>query len=433
MSSQGGGTVITDTPFGDTGKGGTVDRLSEDERYVAGVRWQGGGNSGHSVPFGDKIVDVHRLPSTLVRSAERPIMSVMGQGVVFSLPGLNEEMNHVRSFGIKVSPENLLISSKARLTLPYHRALEGAREDSSDKSGTTRQAIAQTYGFDAMYEGVLLGDITDKDYLARRLKKPLGFANAILSGYYNKPTVHLDEVMAEIEQYREAILPFMGDESEYLNRLLEQGKWVLFEGAQSSMLCRSLGWYPHITGSNTWPGSIQAGCGVHYSWIRNHYLVMKAYDTSVGNRPLIARMPEDLEQLIQKRGHEVGVTSGRPRQCLWHDSVIDKYVSQIGRPTHLVINKGDVLTGIHPINLCVAYELDGRRIEHMPSSAIELSRCKPILEAYDGWNEDFTGATKWSELPTQYKAFLGALVRPFHTAKISMVGTGRFRHQVVIV
>lgn len=436
--NKAGVTAFTDTPFGDCGKGARAafilmlyaQQLASSIPLI-GLRWQGSSNSGHTVPYGTKLVDVHALPGSLVPSSDRFIMSVMGRDMAFSLPRLFEEIAHLESFGIKVTSDNLLISQGAKLTLPYQRALDGAREAGVGKSGTTKQGVAFTYGFATMYEGIRIGDIVDMNYVSERLKTPLGWANSILTNFYGQDAITLDEVLEEILEYRERILPFLGDERQFLNKALEDGARIIAEGAQSLGLDRDQGCYPHVTGSNTLAGSLQTGAGIHFSWIDEHYLVFKAYDTSVGTRPLIGRMPRELEKEVQKRGSETGVSSGRPRECMYASLPWHNLANTVVRPTHLVLNKGDVVTGL-PMKICVGYELDGHRINHVPTSILEFQRCKSILEEQPIWTEDFNGATDLADIPSEYRDFAAKLCAPYD-APLALMGTGRYHKDVIVL
>lgn len=425
--------LVRDPIFGDGGKARVVDALAEDERVLTVVRFQGGDNAGHTIVVNGKKIAVHAIPSGVVRDLERPVMSVMGRGMVINLPRVFKEIDALAELGIVVSPGNLLISEGAKLTLPYHMALERGREQSKEKKDTTARAISQTYAFDRMYQGIRAGDVRDLDYVARQIKLPLAYVNAILKEVYSQPAVTEDEVMAEITAFRERLLSYLGNEILALNDVLDiRGGIVLCEGAQSGMLDVDLGIYPNTTASNTWNGAIQAGCGLDPRRITRDVLVVKAYTSRVGIGHLVAECDEAMAEKIRTTGGEFGTTTGRPRRIGYSDSVIARYCALIGPGTEVAITKADILTGIDPLKICVAYKIDGKALPIFPATVGELNACEPVFEELPGWDQDITGLTKWDCLPQACRFYLQAVAAPYG-CPISMVGTGPDRKQLIVI
>ncbi|NUM25095.1 MAG: adenylosuccinate synthetase [Candidatus Buchananbacteria bacterium] len=426
----GGVWIVRDPIFGDNGKARVVDHLTADPRVQAVFRWQGGDNAGHSVVFGNTEIDLHAIPAGVIRCLERPVMSVMGRGMVINPQRVLAEIERLRAKGIPVSPDNLLISEGAQLTLSFHMALEAAREAGAGKKGTTKKAISQTYGFARMYQGVRLGHLRNMDQFVRQVTPALDYTNAILTGCFGQEPISIDQVVAEVEACREQILAYAGNEIPYLNSILNQEGVILGEGAQAGMLDHDLGIYPYGTASNTWPGSIQSGVGVDPSWITEDYVVIKAYITRVGPHGLTAPMPERLATLIRERGHEYGVTTKRPRDIGWCDNMIGEFCATVGRGTKLVINKVDVLTNIHPLMVCTEYRAGGQVVDFFPTVVEDLDHITPVLTEFAGWTQDITGVTTWADLPENAQRYLEAISRPYQIP-LTMVGTGPERSQII--
>ena len=429
--SQGEVWIVRDPLFGDGGKAKIVDHLTKDERIGAVVRWQGGDNAGHTMVVNGKKIAVHAIPSGVVRAQERPIISVMARGMVANLARAFAELDALAEQGIVVTPENFLISEGLWLTLSYHMALEKARESGPGKKDTTCRAISQTYSSARMYQGVRAGDVRDLDVVRERIKLPLEYHNAILQQVYGQDPITEEKVMVEIEAHRERLLPFLGNEILALNQMLAEGVIVLCEGAQSGMLDVDLGIYPNTTASNTWPGSIQSGCGINPLLITRDIAVIKAYTSRVGAGHLVAEMGEDIAGRIREVGQEYGTTSGRPRRIGWTDQLIGRYCALISKPTELAITKVDVLTGIDPLMVCYGYCDNGNEAPIFPTTVSGLERCKPILKPMRGWGDDIVGITNWKDLPDNARNYLFEVAIPYN-APISMVGTGPRRDQIIV-
>lgn len=423
--------VVRDPLFGDGGKAKIVDRLTEDERVAAVVRWQGGDNAGHTVVVNGKKIAVHAVPSGVVRAQERHVVSVMGRGMVINPPRVFAEVDALITAGMHIAPENLRISEGAWLTLPYHMALERAREASAGKKDTTCRGISPTYASARAYQGVRAGDVRDMDCVRRRIQEPLADHNAILEHRYYVRPISEDEVLDEVEQYRERLETHLVNEALFLNMLLDAGAIVLCEGAQSGMLDVDLGIYPNTTASNTWPGSIQAGCGINPKRITRDIAVVKAYVSRVGMGCLVAEMDDDTTAIIRDRGQEFGTTTGRARRIGWPDHVIARFCALVGQPTEIAVTKADVLTGIDKLHVCTDYRLNGQFVPIFPTTEADLGSCKPVFTELSGWKNDITGATRWEELPGNCVGYLNEAIRPYG-APITMVGTGPGREQLIV-
>lgn len=424
--------VVRDPLFGDCGKAKVVDHLTADPRVGAVVRWQGGDNAGHTIVVDGQRIALHAIPSGVVRNRERPVLSVVGRGMVINLTRFFAEIDDLTANGIRVTPEDLLVSEGTWLTLPYHMALEKARESGVGKKDTTCRGISPTYASARAYQGVRAGDVRDLDCVRRRISEPLSWHNAILTTAYGATPVSEEEVLAEIEAYRARLIPHLGNEVLILNNLLFQDRIILCEGAQSGMLDVDLGIYPNTTASNTWPGSIQSGCGLDPRRVTRDICVVKAYTSRVGQGRLVAEMDTEQADIIRERGSEYGTSTGRPRRIGWTDQAVARYCALIGPPTEVAVTKADILTGINPLFVCAEYILDGEPVPIFPASEPELNRCRPMFRSIPGWEEDITGLTDWEALPRGCQYYLEEWVAKPYRAPITMVGTGPGREQIIV-
>jgi adenylosuccinate synthase len=427
---SGGIWVVTDGGLGDSGKGKIVDHLTEDDNVSAVVRYNGGGNAGHTNVVDGITVATHLVPSGIIRSKVRKIMNVLGRGTVIIPSGLKAEIAELEKLGIPVTLENFLISAGAHLTLPHYRALEAAIEASKDKRGTTLKAISQTYGFGRMYLGIRAGDVFYPDSINERIDTTLAFVNAILQTVYGHSTVSRDAVMAEVDLFRSEFSEFIGDEAIYLNDVVDQGGIVLCESAQSLFLDVDNGIYPYSTASTTWPAGIQGGCGLEPRDITRHILVVKAYPTRVGGGKFVTYMGDELSGVIGARGKEFGATTGRPRKCGWPDGVMGKTVQRC-RVDEIAVTKSDILTGVNPILYCTGYACNGSELTTLPITEGELANCTPIYQQLSGWDSDITGKTSWDDLPLAAQSFIEHLGN-MYGAPVTMIGTGPGREEIIV-
>ncbi len=432
MIKRGWVDIVLDSPYGDCGKGRYSDILCALAYFV--IRFQGGANSGHTVVVNGKKLILHAIPSGVLRLLENPdMLNVMARGMVLDLDRVAAEMRDIADAGVTLTPENLMISYAAHLTLPYHIALEAGAEGNGSGRGSTKRGISTTYAFKDLYQGIRLGDLRNLDRLRKLVTEPLAMANAIIVHHYGRPAVTLDEVMA-VAEANAWVLPFLGDEIHELNARLARGENGVIEGAQSLLLDKDVSpIYPFTTSSTTITGGIHAGCGIHPSFVRDTILVIKAYNTRVGGSDKRVTLIEgDAAEQIVTRGQEVGASTGRRRDPLWADDVIARYTAMVVHPTKLAINKADVLTGIPELKICNAYSIDGTPTKYLPSTLEEINRAEPMYEVSPGWTEDFSGATHWDDLPVQAQLYLNRIADPYG-CNPRYIGTGPGREDLILV
>lgn len=423
-------TVVFGTQFGDEGKARIVDYLAQNASVV--VRYNGGDNAGHTIVIGangqQRKLVLHYLPSGIVRPG---VVNVLGRGMVLSPGRLITEMEQVHSAGFPVTPKSLIISPGAHLTLSFHQALENAEEDEGDRRNTTRRGISPTYAFKHLYQGVRVCDLAHLEHAQERVRQPLAHANAILERVYERDTVAMEVVMAELEACVPHLLPFVRDEAYYLKDRLTAGEHVLCEGAQGLMLDVDLGIYPYSTSSNTTPAAVNAGAGIDLlRWDTQVVGVAKAYISRVGDGPLVAEIRDERGETIRERGNEYGATTGRPRRIAWFDAMLANHCAVVCRPTKLAITKIDILSGI-PIEDCYGYRMAGERVRAFPVSMQDLAACEPVLGKVPGWDRDITGATYWDDLPPRCQQYL-EMIGEAYKAPIGLVSTGPERSQLIV-
>lgn len=393
-------TVLIGSQWGDEGKGKIIDVLTRKADWV--VRFQGGNNAGHTVEIGDDKYVLHLAPSGILRADKR---CVIGNGLVVDLVGLCEELQDLEKRGIEISGR-LFISDRAHLVLPYHKALDGAREQSrsDDKIGTTKRGIGPAYADKANRSGLRAADILEDDFMeqvARRIEEN-NQTLQILGG----ESLDIVEMLNEISEAVDYLKPFIGDTIPMLNEALESDEAVLLEGAQGIMLDIDYGSYPYVTSSNTGSSGVASGAGIPPQSIDRVLGVIKAYTTRVGEGPFPTEEEGEIGKTLATVGSEFGATTGRPRRCGWFDAVIARYSAMVNGINRWSLMKLDVLDGLEKIKICVAYECDGERIETIPASNGKLSRCKPIYEEVEGWNCSTRDATSFAELPQKAQDYI---------------------------
>ena len=407
--------------WGDEGKGKIIDLLSRDFPII--VRAQGGSNAGHTVVIGDQKFVLHLIPSGVLRDGTT---CVIGNGVVIDPDQLLAEMDELRGRGIEAGGK-LLISDRAQVVMPYHKALDAAREKSlgDGKIGTTLRGIGPAYADKAARVGVRVGDLIDPALCRSLLEQYVPVVNKILTSVYGAEPVKMNEVIDWALRRGATIKPLVGDTVEFLNDAIQRGERILFEGAQGSLLDIDFGTYPYNTSSNASAGGISTGTGVPPRDIGRVVGVLKAYTTRVGSGPFPTEQENDIGARLRERGGEFGATTGRPRRCGWFDAVAARYSSLISGVEALAITKLDVLEGIDPIKICVAYEIDGTRTETFPAQAGRLAAARPIYEEMPGWT-DKTASPKTNALCPQAAAYVERLCQLVGApAKIISVGCER--------
>lgn len=418
--------VIVGAQWGDEGKGKATDTLGHRVDYV--VKFNGGNNAGHTVVIGDEKYALHLLPSGILTPGCVP---VIGNGVVVDLSVLFSELTVLTERGVDTS--RLLVSAGAHVIPPYNRVLDKVIERflGSRKLGTTGRGIGPTYADKMNRVGVRVQDLFDENILTQKVAGALDQKNHLLVKVYNRRAITVDEVVAELMSYAERLRPMVRDTSLELGRALDEGKTVLFEGGQATLLDVDHGTYPFVTSSNATAGGACTGAGVPPSRIDRVAGVAKAYVTRVGEGPFPTELLDESGEWLRGRGGEFGTTTGRPRRTGWYDALVARYASRINGFTDLVLTKLDVLTGLERIPVCVAYDVDGTRHAEMPLTQTEFHHARPVYEYLDGWSEDITGVRSFDHLPKAAQQYVLA-VEEMSGARVSAIGVGPGREHTII-
>ena len=419
-------SVVIGTQWGDEGKGKVVDLIASDVDIVA--RYQGGANAGHTICWGDKTFVLHLVPSGIFHEN---VTCVIGNGVVIDPVAVMEEIRMIRDLGYDVDGR-LLISHNAHLIMPYHKRIEEARERARDGGaiGTTGRGIGPAYVDKVARTGIRVVDLLDRDVLRIKLKQAIEEKNAILTAIYDADELNVEQIIEEYVEFDKLIDPYVTDTSQYLCNALAEGKRVLAEGAQGSLLDVDFGTYPFVTSSHPTVGGCCTGLGVPPMAINRVIGIVKAYCTRVGNGPFPTELEDEVGGRLRETGDEYGATTGRPRRCGWLDLVALRYTAMINGLTELAITKLDVLTGFEDLKICTSYRYDGKESARFPSEVQTLEKVHPIYESFEGWSEDLTTADRFDDLPhaaRQYLTFISDYLR----VPISMVSTGPRREQIV--
>ena len=419
--------VVVGTQWGDEGKGKITDFLSENAEVIA--RYQGGDNAGHTIVIEGTKYKLHLIPSGIFYPEK---VSVIGNGVVVNPKSLVKELAYLHDAGI--TTDNLRISDRAHVILPYHIKLDQLQEDSKgdNKIGTTIKGIGPAYMDKAARVGIRIADLLDKEIFAERLKINLEQKNREFTKMYEVDPVDFQDIFEEYYDYGQQIKKYVTDTSVILNDALDAGKRVLFEGAQGVMLDIDQGTYPYVTSSNPVAGGVTIGSGVGPSKISKVVGVCKAYTSRVGDGPFPTEFNDEIGHQIREVGHEYGTTTGRPRRVGWFDSVVMRHSRRVSGLTNLSLNSIDVLTGLDEVKICVAYDLDGERIDYYPASLETLQRCTPIYETLPGWSEDITGVRHLDDLPETAKNYVRR-VSELVGVKISTFSVGPGRDQTNVL
>ncbi|MEV6209246.1 adenylosuccinate synthase [Kitasatospora sp. NPDC051914] len=417
--------VLVGAQWGDEGKGKATDLLGGSVDYV--VRYQGGNNAGHTVVIGDQKYALHLLPSGILSPNVTP---VIGNGVVIDPGVLLSELNGLNERGIDTS--KLLISGNAHLITPYHRTLDKVTERFLGKRriGTTGRGIGPTYADKINRVGIRVQDLFDESILRQKIEAALHDKNQILVKLYNRRAIPADLVLEEYLGYAEKIRPFLADTTLVLDEALKAGKVVLLEGGQGTLLDVDHGTYPFVTSSNPTSGGACTGSGIGPTKIDRVIGILKAYTTRVGSGPFPTELLDADGEALRRIGGERGVTTGRDRRCGWFDAVIARYATRVNGLTDFFLTKLDVLTGWEQIPVCVAYEIDGRRVEELPYNQSDFHHAKPIYETLPGWSEDISKAQTFADLPKNAQAYVKAL-EEMSGAPISAIGVGPGRTETI--
>jgi len=419
--------VLLGAQWGDEGKGKATDLLGDKVKYV--VRYQGGNNAGHTVVIGQEKYALHLLPSGILTPSCIP---VIGNGVVIDPAVLLEEIRGLNERGVDTS--KLKISTNAHLITPYHRTIDKVTERFLGKSkiGTTGRGIGPAYADKINRIGIRVQDLFDEPILRKKLEGALRDKNQVLIKVFNRKGIEVDEVLKEYLEYAEALSPYIVDTSLLLNDALGRGEVVLLEGSQGTLLDVDHGTYPFVTSSNPTAGGASTGSGIGPTKITRVIGIVKAYTTRVGSGPFPTELFDEDGEKLRSIGGEFGTTTGRSRRTGWYDALIARYAVRINGLTDFFLTKLDVLTGWEKIPVCVAYEIDGRRVEELPASQSEFHRAKPIYEYLPGWSDDISKARSIKELPENARAYVKFL-EGVSGAPMSAIGVGPGRDQTIVV
>ncbi|MFL2099688.1 adenylosuccinate synthase [Desemzia sp. FAM 23989] len=419
--------VVVGTQWGDEGKGKITDFLSENADVIA--RYQGGDNAGHTIKFGGVTYKLHLIPSGIFSSEK---ISVIGNGVVVNPKALVQELAYLHEKGI--STDNLRISDRAHVILPYHIQLDQLQEDSkgANKIGTTIKGIGPAYMDKVSRVGIRIADLLDKELFEERLRVNLEEKNRLFTKLYDSTAIEFETVFEEYYQYGQEIKKYVTDTTVILNDALEAGQNVLFEGAQGVMLDIDQGTYPFVTSSNPVAGGVTIGSGVGPSKINKVVGVCKAYTSRVGDGPFPTELHDEIGQQIRDIGKEYGTTTGRPRRIGWFDTVVMRHSKRVSGITNLSLNSIDVLSGLKTVKICTAYERNGEKILHYPASLKELAECTPIYEEMPGWEEDITTCRTLAELPDNARNYVER-ISELVGVRISTFSVGPGREQTNIL
>ncbi|MGP4038996.1 adenylosuccinate synthase [Gracilibacillus sp. D59] len=393
--------VVVGTQWGDEGKGKITDFLSQNAEVVA--RYQGGNNAGHTIKFDGITYKLHLIPSGIFFKDKT---CVLGNGMVIDPKAMVEELKYLHDKD--VSTNNLRISNRAHVILPYHLKLDILQEEDkgANKIGTTRKGIGPAYMDKAARVGIRIADLLDKDAFREKLESNLKEKNRFFEKVYETERIEVEDILEEYYEYGQQLKQYVADTSVVLNNALDEGRRVLFEGAQGVMLDIDQGTYPFVTSSNPIAGGVTIGSGVGPSKIDHVVGVSKAYTTRVGDGPFPTELHDEIGDQIREVGNEYGTTTGRPRRVGWFDSVVVRHARRVSGITDLSLNSIDVLTGIETLKICTAYKYKGAIMEEFPASLKVLAECEPVYEELPGWTEDITGVRTLHELPENARHYL---------------------------
>ncbi|WP_047769864.1 adenylosuccinate synthase [Limosilactobacillus panis] len=419
--------VIVGSQWGDEGKGKMTDYLSQNADVV--VRSQGGNNAGHTIAFNGKKFALRLVPSGIFGKDK---LVVIGNGVVINPPALLKELHYLQDNGIDTS--GLRISSRSHVTFPYHILLDKCQEKAKGdhKVGTTKNGIGPTYMDKVSRVGIRMCDLLEKDTFKIKLQRNLAEKNELFTKLYHVDPINFDDIFESYYEYGQELKKYVTDTARIVNDAVDDGKRVLFEGAQGVMLDVDQGTYPYVTASNPIAGGVCTGVGIGPNKIDTVVGICKAYSTRVGAGPFPSELTDEVGDQIRETGHEYGTVTGRPRRVGWFDSVAMRHARRVSGLSCLSLNLLDVLTGLKTIKICKAYKLDGKEIDYYPASLKELERCEPVYDELPGWDEDITGVKKFEDLPENAQNYLKR-VSELSNVPVATVSVGADRIQTIIV
>lgn len=419
--------VVVGSQWGDEGKGKITDFLSQNAEVIA--RYSGGDNAGHTIVFNGEKFALRLMPSGIFFPEK---INVIGNGTVLNPEHLVEEIDNLTARGVSV--DNLRISDRAHVILPYHIVLDRLQEEAKkgDKIGTTGKGIGPAYMDKAARVGIRMADLLEKETFEAKLRTNLAEKNSLFQNVYGADLLKFEDIFEPFYEYGQRLKEYVTDTSVVLNDALDAGKRVLFEGAQGNMLDIDQGTYPYVTSSNPVAGGVTIGSGVGPNKINKVVGVIKAYTSRVGDGPFPTELHDATGDFIREAGHEYGTVTKRPRRIGWLDTVVLRHSKRVSGLTNLCLNCVDVLTGLDEIKICVAYELNGKRIYHYPASLKQLQACKPVYETLPGWKEDITGCKTLEELPENARNYIHR-IQDLVGVKISTFSVGPDRDQTNVL
>ena len=420
--------VIVGTQWGDEGKGKIVDLLAEKADLV--IRFQGGNNAGHTMVVNGEQVISHLVPSGILQGKK----CLIGNGLVVDPEVLLEEIDYLVGKGVPCGPENLMVSERAQVIMPYHKMIDNAREKKKgkDKIGTTGRGIGPAYEDKATRRGFRFVDLIDPEDFKEKLEAILPEKNFYLEKYLDEPQIDADAILQAYSAFAERLAPHVANISVVIDQAVKAGQQVLFEGAQGTHLDIDHGTYPFVTSSNTVSGNACCGAGVGPGAISGVIGIVKAYTTRVGAGPFPSELFDDTGDYLQSKGAEFGATTGRRRRCGWLDTVILNNSARLNGLTGLAITKLDVLGGLKEIKICTAYRYKGQILDTFPASLKVLAECEPVYETLDGWDEDISGIGQYDQLPPKVKDYLKR-VEALLDVPIKIVSVGPQRDQTMVL
>jgi adenylosuccinate synthase len=420
--------IVVGTQWGDEGKGKIIDLLAKSTDVI--VRFQGGSNAGHTlVVEGERFV-FHLIPSGILHKGKR---CIIGSGVVVDPQVLIEEIDQLKKKGYLQDDSQFLLSEEAHLIFPYHKQIDRGRERlRSGQIGTTGRGIGPAYEDRAARDGIRVIDLTEEEVFRTKLEETLAQKNYYLSHVLQEPGVELEPLYQEYMRYGERLRRYVANTCAFLARQIEEGKQILFEGAQGTLLDVDHGTYPYVTSSSTVAGNACAGSGIGPTQVDLVLGITKAYTTRVGEGPFPTELSDAIGEMLREKGGEYGATTGRPRRCGWFDAVVVGHSVKVNGLGGLAITKLDTLTGLQTIKVCTAYQLGDDRITEFPAGAEKVARCQPVYEELEGWSEDIGEARELSQLPPAAQRYLERIEKLTKTP-IHIVSVGAQRDQTIIL
>lgn len=418
--------VIVGAQWGDEGKGKVIDYLAKEADVV--VRGQGGNNAGHTVVVGDKKYALHLIPSGILNDNT---LNVIGNGVVFDPQGFLKEIEGLREKGI--STESIFVSDRAHVVFAYHREIDRLAEEArgADMIGTTKKGIGPSYMDKVERSGIRICDFIDEELFETLFRKQVEAKNKIITQIYGGEAMDVEALVKEYTAYAKLIKPYVADTSLIVYNALKEGKKVLLEGAQGTLLDLDYGTYPYVTSSHPTAGGFTIGSGIGPNQIGEVVGITKAYTTRVGKGPFVTELDNEVGDRIRIAGHEFGTTTGRPRRCGWLDTVIVKYSARVNGMTCIALMLLDVLTGFETVKICTGYKFGDEIIENFPASLNVLSKCQPIYEELPGWHEDLSECTTYEMLPANAKAYVER-IETLTGIPVKIISVGPKRSETII-